>query len=285
MNSNIGKGLSELLGSSYGETTNNDASVQKLELSLIKPGRYQPRMHFDESELTDLSNSISEQGVLQPILVRQNLDNSYEIIAGERRYRASIQADLERIPAIILDIDEKTAYEIAIIENIQREKLNALEEAIAIDKLIKKYEYSQEEIAFKLGKSRTHITNMLRLLNLPQEIQDMLSSNQISMGHARSLVNKDNAIEFARKIVEDNLSVRETEKFVKKSLKKTKNKELDQFKTQKQKYLNEIAYEASQLIDMDVKLNFNGKKGSFAISFKNKSDIDYIMSILKSYNS
>ena len=218
---NLGKGLGELLGNSFSDLT-NDRTIIDVEISQIEPGKYQPRVNISEDELENLTASIREKGVIQPILVKLNDHKKYEIIAGERRYRASLKADKLSVPCIVLDIDDKDAYELALIENIQREQLNPIEEAIAIDKLIGKYSYTQDTIAQQLGKSRAHIANVLRLLSLPQEIQDMISNKELTMGHARALVKKENAIELAKEIIDNNLSVREVEQIVKASATKQK---------------------------------------------------------------
>ena len=290
VNSSLGKGLSELMGNSFNEEeeffSDNKDKIKEVLLEKIKPGKYQPRTSFNKEELENLSNSIKEKGVLQPILVKESdILGDYEIIAGERRYRASKLAGKEVISVIILDIDEKDAYEFALIENIQREKLNSLEEAIAIEKIISKFSYKQEEIAKKLGKSRSHIANMLRLLELPKELQNMLAENQISMGHAKVLVNKEKGLEVAKRIIEEGLSVRETEKLISKSVKEEKDNEFSQFNKQKQQYLDDLAVEASSLIDMDIFIKHNGKKGKMVIEFSDRSDVDYIMNIFKNYNN
>ena len=282
MDNILGKGLSELLGGTPYDINDKDVNLQELFLDVIEPGKYQPRSNFEEDELKGLTNSIKEKGVLQPIIVKFcQLLQKYEIIAGERRFRASKRAGLKTIPAIILDISDSEAYEVALIENIQREKLNPIEESNAILKLVEKYNYTQEDIAVKLGKSRTHINNMLRLLKLPNEIKQFLIDDKISMGHARTLINKDNALELANEIIANDLSVREAEGLGKKS--KKRKKITDNYNDQKQVYLNEIAKELTRIVGLDIDINHKNKKGKVIINFKTTKDMDYIIDIFEKY--
>ncbi len=287
VNSNIGKGLSELLGSNYNDDPmiNDNDSIKEISLKNIIAGKYQPRMNFSQEELAELADSIKEKGVLQPILLKENFSKNgeYEIIAGERRYRASKLAGLQTIKSIILEVDEKSAYELALIENIQRSNLNSLEEALAIDKLVNQYEYSHQDMAGKLGKNRTYVTNLLRLLNLPEEVQNMLGSNELSVGHAKMLVNKEDSIILAKKIVKEDLSVRAVEKLMQRKEKKAKGKLIETHNSQKQNYLDDLAYQASNLIGMDISIKHNGKQGKFIIDFDDKNDIEYLLQIFKDY--
>jgi len=282
MDNILGKGLSELLGGTPYEANDKEVNLQELFLDVIEPGKYQPRNHFEEAELDGLATSIKEKGVLQPIIVKFcKLLQKYEIIAGERRFRASKKAGLKVIPAIILDISDAEAYEVALIENIQRERLNPIEESNAILKLIEQYNYSQEEVAVKLGKSRTHINNMLRLLKLPNEIKQFLIDDKISMGHARTLINKDNALELANEIIANDLSVREAESLGKKN--KKRKKITDNYNDQKQVYLNEIAKELTRIVGLDIDINHKNNKGKVIINFKTAKDMDYIIDIFEKY--
>jgi ParB family chromosome partitioning protein len=206
MDNILGKGLSELLGGTPYNIIDKEVNLQELLIDVIEPGKYQPRNNFEEEELEGLTLSIKEKGVLQPIIVKFcQLLQKYEIVAGERRYRACKRAGIKTIPAIILDISDAEAYEVALIENIQRERLNPIEEATAILKLIDQYDYSQDDVAAKLGKSRAHINNMLRLLKLPAEVKQLLVNNKISMGHARTLINKENAYDLAQQIISNDM--------------------------------------------------------------------------------
>ena len=208
----LGRGLSSLIGENKVEVSNS-----KLSLSQIIPNRYQPRKNFDEENLVELSNSIKERGVIQPIIVRRSkLENTkYEIIAGERRWLAARKAGLHDIPAIITDVDDLKSLEFAIIENVQRHDLNPLEEALGYKRLIDEFSYDQEKVSKFIGKSRSYITNSLRLLSLPEEVLDFVKNKKISAGHAKILVGLDNAEFIANKIIEKKLSVRQAENFVK----------------------------------------------------------------------
>ena len=226
----LGKGLSEIFGEdieSFIDDIDNNASTSSnktLKVDEIRPNPYQPRKVFDKSELEELANSIKENGVFQPILVRKSL-SGYELVAGERRLRASKLAGLKEIPVIIKDFNDTQMMEISLLENIQRKDLSPIEEANAYNQLIKKLNYTQEELAKRLGKSRTNITNMLRLLALPSEVQDMVNNNKLSYGQARTLLaldDKNQIIELANKTIKEGLSVRQLEQLTKKPEKKDK---------------------------------------------------------------
>jgi ParB family chromosome partitioning protein len=192
----------------------NGLRVIMIALTDLAPGRFQPRGYFDEDKLKELASSIKENGVLQPILVRPTAEKGkYQIIAGERRWRASRQAGLEKISAVVRELDDKAALEAALVENIQRQSLTPIEEADGYKKLIEEFSYTQEKLAENLGKSRSHITNMMRLLQLPEEVKDLINTSALTMGHARALVGAENPVELAHEIVKKGLSVREAEKF------------------------------------------------------------------------
>ena len=216
MNSKIKKGLGRGLSSLIGETKVEN-KTNMLPLTDMIPNRYQPRKDFDKSYLEDLTNSIRERGVIQPIIVRKsNTQNlKYEIIAGERRWLAAKKAGLNDIPVVITEADDLKSLEFAIVENVQRHDLNPLEEAQGYKKLIDEFSYDQEKVSKFIGKSRSYITNALRLLNLPSEVLQLIEKKQITSGHAKILVGLDNALFIANKIVEKKLSVRQTENFVK----------------------------------------------------------------------
>jgi ParB family chromosome partitioning protein len=216
----LGKGLLALIDSAapYGNDYADmeafgPADGNLLKVSEIEPNPNQPRKIFTDEELTELSHSISEHGVLQPILVRKN-EEKYQIVAGERRWRAAQKAGLESIPAVVREISDKEAMEIAIIENVQRQNLTPMEEAEAYACLMQEFDYTQEQLSARLGKSRTHVANTLRLQQLPREIKSLLQQRKLSAGHARSLINMEKAYEIAQEVIEKNLSVRETEQLV-----------------------------------------------------------------------
>ena len=216
----LGRGLSSLIGESKVETKTN-----KLSLSDIIPNKFQPRKTFKEENLQDLTNSIKERGVIQPIIVRKSNSDAakYEIIAGERRWLAARKAGLHDIPVVITEADDLKSLEFAIVENVQRHDLNPLEEAQGYKRLIDEFSYDQDKVSKFIGKSRSYITNSLRLLNLPSDVLNLLEKNKISPGHAKILVGLENASFVANKIIENKLSVRQSENFVK-LLKKSKKK-------------------------------------------------------------
>lgn len=213
----LGRGLSELLGDVAGPaTTEKPQDVQRLPIEFLQRGKYQPRKDMDPEKLKELSDSIAAQGVIQPIIVRKVGDDKYEIIAGERRWRASQLAELAEVPVLVRDIDDRSVMAIALIENIQREDLNSLEEAEALHRLQDEFELTHQQIAEAVGKSRTTVTNLLRLLELANDVKTMLGRGQLEMGHARALLGLDEArqIEIAHKTVKQGLTVRAVEKLV-----------------------------------------------------------------------
>tara|TARA_B100001057_G_scaffold494646_1_gene591685 strand:- start:1693 stop:2538 length:846 start_codon:yes stop_codon:yes gene_type:complete len=278
MNSKIKKGLGRGLSSLIGETK-VETKTNKLSLSEIIPNKYQPRKNFDEENLNDLTNSIKERGVIQPIIVRKsNSDNSkYEIIAGERRWLAASKAGLHEIPVVVTDVDDLKSLEFAIVENVQRHDLNPLEEAQGYKRLIDEFSYDQEKVSKFIGKSRSYITNTLRLLNLPKEVIEFVEAKKITAGHAKILVGLENAIFVANKIIEKKLSVRQTENFVKIFKKKGKN-------LSKIKDTNIGALEQSIIdtigINVSIK-NRNSNKGTIAFEYKDLDQLNKIIDIIK----
>ena len=208
----LGRGLSSLIGE-----TKSEININKLSVSDLISNKFQPRKLFDEESLQDLSNSIKERGIIQPIIVRRSSDHSskYEIIAGERRWLAAQKAGLHEVPVVITAADDLKSLEFSIVENVQRNDLNAIEEALGYNRLIEEFSYDQEKVAQFIGKSRSHIANFLRLLNLPEAVLELIKTKKLSPGHAKILVGLDNAEFVAKKIVEKNLSVRQAENFVK----------------------------------------------------------------------
>jgi len=219
----LGRGLSALLAEEYsenpapGESTESSAGVglRDLSVKVIQSGKYQPRTYFDDSYIKELADSIKKSGVMQPIVVRpidsETAGVKYEIIAGERRWRAAQMAGEYTIPAIIREVDDQQALELALIENVQRQDLNPLEEARGYQRLVDEFAYTQEELASTIGKSRSHIANLLRLLNLPEEVKNMIDKGQISMGHAKALMASENPIALANQVISRGLNVRQTE--------------------------------------------------------------------------
>lgn len=212
----LGRGLDALLASNNDNESRGNDTLRDLKVTQLKPGKYQPRSHMDEVALNELAASIKSQGVIQPILTRELADGSFEIIAGERRWRAAKLAGLDFVPVLVRKVEDNAALAMALIENIQRENLNPLEEAVGIQRLIDEFLMSHQTAADAVGRSRSATTNLLRLLKLPQTIQDMVMENKLDMGHARALLALEGAqqITAANKIVADGLSVREAEKLV-----------------------------------------------------------------------
>lgn len=219
----LGKGLSALISENSGRS--NTASspsvvsgINHVPHTRLHPGQFQPRTYFDEGALTELAESIQKNGIMQPIIVRPGAGSKLEIVAGERRWRAAKLAGLETVPVIIREISNKQALELALVENIQRRDLNPLEEAHGYQRLIEEFDYTQEELAGTVGKSRSHIANLLRLLGLPEEVKAMLEKGDITMGHARALLTAENPVELAKQIVKKGLNVRQAENFSKGAL-------------------------------------------------------------------
>jgi ParB family chromosome partitioning protein len=274
----LGRGLSALLGESKVKSPllgfENQDSVEKISLKKIRAGVYQPRQHFEETELQDLADSIKEHGVIQPIILRKTDDDFYEIIAGERRFRASKIANLTEIPAIVRKFSDNDALEIAIIENVQRSDLSPTEEARGYQRLMKEFTYTQEIVAKKVGKSRAHIANLLRLLTLPEKVREYLDSKQISMGHARAIINSINPEELAKRIIAKGLNVRDAEEIVRdEKIEKAKRTPVlirteSRIKFINSEHLVALENQISELCGMDCKISYNGFKGVGKIMMK-----------------
>ena len=279
MNSKIKKGLGRGLSSLIGETK-VESKTNKLSLSEIIPNKYQPRKNFEEENLEDLTNSIKQRGVIQPIIVRKsNSENfKYEIIAGERRWLAARRAGLHDIPVVVTEADDLKSLEFAIVENVQRHDLNPLEEAQGYKRLIDEFSYDQEKVSKFIGKSRSYITNSLRLLNLPKEVLKFIETKKITAGHAKILVGLENALFIANKIIEKKLSVRQSENFVK--IFKKKPNILGQSKDSNIKDLETIISEKTGL---NVLIKNNKKnKGTITFSYHDIDQLNKIIDIIKS---
>ncbi len=282
-NLGLGKGLSALMGDDIALLTSPEVStpaeqvldkIVTVMIDSLVPSPFQPRRVFDENALNDLVESIREKGVLQPLLVRPNPNkkDGYEIIAGERRYRASKKAGLTQVPVIIKVFDDKAALEVALIENLQREDLNAIEEAEAYVRLLKEFAYTQEELSRVVGKSRSYVANMMRLLELPDSIKKMLSEKQMTVGHARSLLTAKNPEKLAKEIVKKGLSVRETERLVAEPVADKK-----QEKAPKDADVAALEKELSSILDMKVAIKWNGKKGSMTFQYDSLGKLDSLL--------
>ena len=267
----LGRGLSSLIGETKVETKTN-----KLFLSEIIPNKFQPRKNFDEESLNDLTNSIRERGVIQPIIVRKS-DDKYEIIAGERRWLAARKAGLHEIPVVVTDADDLKSLEFAIVENVQRHDLNPLEEALGYKRLIDEFTYDQEKVSKFIGKSRSYISNTLRLLNLPSDVLKFVEEKKITAGHAKILVGLDNASFIASKIIEKKLSVRQTENFVKIFKKKSYKKAIS--KDPNIKHLEESLIDKIGL-NVSIK-NDKRNKGTITFSYHDMDQLNKIIDIIK----
>ncbi len=280
MNSKIKKGLGRGLSSLIGETK-VEPKTNKLLLSEIVPNKYQPRKDFDEENLNDLTNSIRERGVIQPIIVRRSDSDSskYEIVAGERRWLAARKAGLHDIPVVLTEIDDLKSLEFAIVENVQRHDLNPLEEAQGYKRLINEFSYDQEKVSKFIGKSRSYITNSLRLLNLPPEVLSLIEEKKLSAGHAKILVGLDNAIFIANKILEKKLSVRQAENFVKIFKKKPSTKRFSMDPN-----IRNLEQQISDKTGLNVNIrNSKRNKGTISFSYHDIDQLNKIIEIIKTY--
>ena len=262
-------------------------AAEMLRLTDIEPRKDQPRKVFDMEALRVLADSISLYGVLQPIIVRKNetLPDLYEIIAGERRWRAANMAGLTEIPAVVLEGDDLKIAQISLIENIQREDLNPVEEAMAYDMLIEKFDLTQDQVAKQVGKSRSAITNALRLLDLPEDVLEMLRSGELSAGHARALLglkNRENIVPLAMRIINKDLSVRDTEAAVKKlnTEKEEDFTELDSTEGQIKLYMKELENRSRSLLGRNVKITHTNKKKTIEIYYETNDDLESLLKTL-----
>ncbi len=270
----LGRGLSSLIGESKVENKTNELLVND-----IVPNRYQPRKNFDEENLSDLTNSIKERGIIQPIIVRSSSNDSskYEIIAGERRWLAAQRAGLSKIPVVVTNVDNLKSLEFAIVENVQRSDLNPLEEAQGYKRLIDEFAYDQEKVSKFIGKSRSYITNSLRLLNLPPDVLKLIEEKKLTSGHAKILVGLDNASFIANKIIEKQLSVRQSENFVKFFKKKIKPA-----KSSKDPNLKNLELSISDKIGLNVVIKHNRKnKGTITFSYHDLEQLNKIIDVIK----
>jgi len=270
----LGRGLSSLIGETKIETQKN-----KIRITEIAPNKYQPRKNFDEENLNDLVNSIRERGIIQPIIVRKSEDqiSKYEIIAGERRWLAAQKAGLHEVPVVVIEADDLKSLEFAIIENVQRHDLNPLEEAQGYQRLIDEFSYDQEKVSKFIGKSRSHVTNCLRILSLPEEVLKLIENKKLSAGHAKILVGLENVNFVVNKIIEKKLSVRQSENFVRIfKLKKSLTKKA------KDPNLKELELSLIEKIGLNVSIqNKKNNKGKITFEYKDLDQLNKIIDILK----
>ncbi|MBO6518827.1 MAG: ParB/RepB/Spo0J family partition protein [Rhodospirillales bacterium] len=281
----LGRGLNALLGESNEDYAKLDKvrTAKPVAVEMLHPGKYQPRHHVDQEAIDALAQSIREKGVLQPLLVRRHPDDAqaFEIIAGERRWRAAQLAQLAEVPVIIKDFDDKTTLEVALVENVQRENLSAVEEADAFQRLMDEFGHTQEDVSRLVGKSRSHVANTLRLLALEDKVKKLVEEGLLSAGHARTLIGVDGAYEKAKKIIEKNLSVREAERLAKQSGKPGAGKKST---TAKPKDVDTLALERdlSNLLGLKVSVEGSGPKGELRIAYENLDQLDFVIDRLKS---
>jgi ParB family chromosome partitioning protein len=271
----LGRGLSSLIGETKVETQKN-----QLPISDLIPNKYQPRKIFDERNLEDLTNSIKERGMIQPIVVRKSNDDKskYEIIAGERRWIAAQRAGLHNVPIVITEADDLKSLEFAIVENVQRHDLNPLEEAQGYKRLIDEFFYDQEKVSKFIGKSRSHITNTLRLLTLPAEVIKLIEAQKLTAGHAKILVGLENAIFIANKIVEKGLSVRQSENLVKIHKSKIRKKPI------KDVNIRDLENKVTEKIGLNVEIkNSKRNKGFLTINYQDIDQLNKIIDIISKY--
>lgn len=275
----LGRGLSALIPEINEDIDKKD--IVQVKLSKIRPNKNQPRKEFDQDRIKALSDSINSVGVLQPIVLKPLDEDNYMIIAGERRYRASIMAGKEEIPAVIKDIPIKDIIQIALIENLQRENLNAIEEALAFKSLIENYKVTQEELSVMVGKSRPHITNTIRLLNLQRKVIKMIENGEITPGHGKALLRiEDNnqQLEIANIIVKEDLSVRQVEEITRKI---SENKEIKKVeKKQKDIYIIDAEEKLSNVLGTQVNILKGKKRGKIEVIYNNEEELSNILSIM-----
>jgi len=278
----LGRGLSALLGDDEEDYQDLDRtkSPRELPIEQLRPGQFQPRTNFDDEELNALVESVRSKGILQPILVRRDPVQAdlYEIIAGERRWRAAQRAQLHNVPVVVRELTDQEALEIALIENIQRSDLSAIEEAEAYQRLIDEFTHTQDALAKVVGKSRSHVANTLRLLTLPAEVREMVDKGQLTAGHARALVGREDALILAREIAKDGMTVRDIENRVSSAPKKSGSSRKASAKS-----ADTIALErdVSDAIGLKVAINLKGDeaagRGTLSIEFKNLDQLDDVL--------
>lgn len=288
-NRGLGRGLSALLSDVAPKEDTASASADRREVSLpidrLHPNPDQPRRAFDPQALEDLAASISEKGVIQPLIVRKdpNRDGHYEIVAGERRWRASQVAGLHQVPVLVRDFSDSEVLEVAIIENIQRADLNAIDEAAAYRQLMDRFGHTQEQIATGLGKSRSHIANLLRLLTLPSEVQALVTDGRLSAGHARALVVAENPMALARQIIVKGLSVRQTESLTKKASNKAEKAD-KKSKSRPERDADTIAIEnelaATLKMGVSIKHESGKESGEITLRYRSLDQLDDLLRLL-----
>jgi ParB family chromosome partitioning protein len=279
MSKRLGKGLDALIPAL---SINDDDKIVEISVTQLRANPYQPRKHFDEESIAELADSIKEHGVIQPIIVRAVL-KGYEIIAGERRWRAAQQCGLATIPAVIRNFSDEQVMEIALIENIQREDLNPIEVAAAYQNLIDTFSLTQEELSMKVGKSRSHIANFLRLLQLPASVKELVSRGTLSMGHARAIAglkNEKDILELTKRTIDEGWSVRELEEAIRK-LEGQKKKQPKPKRKTRDPYLQALEEDLQEYLRTTVKIKPNKDRGKIEIMYYSKDDLQRLLDVLQ----
>jgi len=279
----LGKGLGALINQNLLENNETNKNVNLISINLIKPNYNQPRKNFDDEKIIMLAQSIKQHGIIQPLILKK-VDDFYIIVAGERRWKAAKSIGMKELPAVIMELSDKDLLEVSLIENIQREDLNPIEEGLAYKKLLEDFNITQEELGKRIGKSRTVITNSIRLLNLDKRVQEYLIDGVILEGHARvilSIDNNDLQYEIAQKVIDEDLSVREIEKIIK-NLKLNNKKEVKKSNTENENiYINEIRNKLEGMFGTKVNLKNKNNKGKIEIEYYSNEDLQRILDILK----
>lgn len=278
INKNLGRGLSALLGDmdDYVSENSLEKSSNEVSVDALRPGRMQPRQYFNEEKMQTLVESVRQKGILQPLLVRETEEGSYEIIAGERRWRAAKETGLKNIPVIIISCNDREALELGLIENLQRDDLNPMEEAESLYKLMVEHQKTQEEIAFSISKSRSYVANTLRLMQLPEDIKQLLREGKLTAGHARSILNSPNIEELAKRIVSEKLSVRAAEHLAKRQ----KSPNLVQPSIDPD--IEALAERIGEAVGMKTKLQINRNGGMLTLYFQQFEQLDDLMNKIQS---
>jgi len=274
---NLGRGLSSLLGEDNADYAELDKlrTTKQVPVEFLHPGRYQPRRNFDKEQIADLAQSIREKGILQPLLVRRHPEkaDAFEIIAGERRWHAAQEANLHQVPVIIKDLSDQETLEVALVENLQRQDLSALEEAQGYRRLMEEFSHTQEILAASVGKSRSHVANTLRLLSLPDPVKELLEQGKLSAGHARALLNADDPVALARKVVKQGLNVRQTEKLAQNKTTTAKPRP----GAEKDADIRALEEDLTNLLGLRTEVRHRNGRGSLTIHYKSLDQLDGVL--------
>lgn len=282
----LGRGLAALIGEMdqtlpVGEPQRAVAADRTMPIEFVSRSSKNPRRYFDEAELQDLASSIRQHGIVQPVVVRTVGENRYEIIAGERRWRAAQLAGFTEVPVIIRDVDDRTALELAIVENVQRSDLNPLEEALGYDQLIAEHGYTQNDLGEIIGKSRSHVANSLRLLKLPEPVREMLADGSLSAGHARALVSTSDPVALAKTVVQKGLSVRDAERLAQNDIKAQSEPKERAIASAKDSDTVALERSLSDALGLDVTINHKGGAGQIRINYKSLEQLEAVCRLLE----